>query len=468
METIMALSSRINGLVWGIPMLVLMVGCGIFMSSRLGFVQFRRFGYTMRNTLGKMFDKTEVEDGALSPVQAMTTALAGTVGTGSIAGVAGAIALGGPGAVFWMWVAALFGMCTKFSEITLAVRYREKNEDGEWIGGPMYYIKNGLGKHWKWLGGLFAFFAACAAFGTGNMAQINTIATSIGSIFKAFDPAFTDAQLKTVYIVVGVAGAALTALVLFGGMKRIGAVTEKLVPVMALAYVACTAIVVFGHIGQIGFVFRQIFQGAFNPSAIGGGMAGAAILAVAKAGIGRGVFSNEAGLGTAPIAHASANVKHPVQQGIFGIFEVFTATFVICTMTALAILMSGMAPQFYGKSAGTDLTILAFGTTMGTKIASIVNCTEHRNVRILHHSGLGAVRCPLHGVPAGFQGSQAVSGDLRPDGIRRCEPGTGSGLADCRYPECVDGNPEPDCGHCSVSGSGATDKGILQQRRSEC
>lgn len=372
METIMALSSRINGLVWGIPMLVLMVGCGIFMSSRLGFVQFRRFGYTMRNTLGKMFDKTEVEDGALSPVQAMTTALAGTVGTGSIAGVAGAIALGGPGAVFWMWVAALFGMCTKFSEITLAVRYREKNEDGEWIGGPMYYIKNGLGKHWKWLGGLFAFFAACAAFGTGNMAQINTIATSIGSIFKAFDPAFTDAQLKTVYIVVGVAGAALTALVLFGGMKRIGAVTEKLVPVMALAYVACTAIVVFGHIGQIGFVFRQIFQGAFNPSAIGGGMAGAAILAVAKAGIGRGVFSNEAGLGTAPIAHASANVKHPVQQGIFGIFEVFTATFVICTMTALAILMSGMAPQFYGKSAGTDLTILAFGTTMGTKIASIV------------------------------------------------------------------------------------------------
>lgn len=364
----------LNGFMWGPVMLILLVGTGIFLTCRTRGLQFRKFGLIMKETVGKLFTKTEVKEGSLSPVQAMTTALAGTVGTGNIAGVTGAIALGGPGAVFWMWISALFGMCTKFTEVTLSVRYREKNDKGDWVGGPMYYIKNGMGKHWTWLGTLFALFAMIAAFGIGNMTQVNTIATSIGTIFTEFNPAMKQ-NLQMIYLIIGIVIAILTALVLFGGLNRIGATTEKLVPVMAIVYIVTALVVIFTHVPMLGSVFHDIFVGAFNPEAIGGGMAGTVIMTVMRAGIGRGVFSNEAGLGSAPIAHAAADTDHPIRQGFFGAFEVFADTIVICTMTALAVLVSGKAVGFYGKSAGTDLTISAFSTTFGGKLAAIIIAT---------------------------------------------------------------------------------------------
>ena len=372
MHSIAGVIYSLYEVLWGPPMLILLIGTGIFMTIRTKGFQFRKFGLAMKNTVGKLFDKTDVKEGSLSPVQAMTTALAGTVGTGNIAGVTGAIALGGPGAVFWMWVSAMFGMVTKFSEVTLSVRYREKNELGDWVGGPMYYIKNGLGKHWKWLGVLFALFAAIAAMGIGNMTQINTIVTSVGSIFTQFNPATTTAQLKTIYLVVGIIVAILTTMVLFGGLNRIGAVTEKLVPGMAMLYVLSAVVVVVFNYRNIGPVFADIFKYAFNPQAVGGGLAGTGIKITMQMGIGRGIFSNEAGLGSAPIAHAAADTDHPVRQGMFGIFEVFAASMVICTFTALAVLTSGVAGNFYGKSAGTNMAISAFSTTFGGKLAAII------------------------------------------------------------------------------------------------
>ncbi|MDD6666524.1 MAG: sodium:alanine symporter family protein [Lachnospiraceae bacterium] len=367
-------SSRLDAAVWGIPMLILLLGTGIFLSARLGFLQFRKFGTIMKNTVGKLFQKkSDTREGTLSPVQALTTALAGTVGTGNIAGVAGAIAIGGPGAIFWMWIAALFGMCTKYAEIVLSVHYRKKNEKGDYVGGPMYYIVNGLGSKWKWLSIVFCIFAMVAALGTGCMTQINTIASSIGSVFRAYNPSIDDTALHMIYVIIGIVGAILTILVLFGGLQRIGNVTEKLVPIMALVYIISALVVVFTHGNNIGRVFEQIFSGAFDPSAIGGGLTGVAIQQAMRAGFGRGIFSNEAGLGTAPIAHAAADVKHPVEQGMYGVFEVFADTIIICTLTALAILCSGCAGQFYGKSAAADLTIMAFSTSFGDKLgASII------------------------------------------------------------------------------------------------
>ncbi len=372
MEVINNLSASLNNLAWGIPTLVLLLGTGIFMSARLGFLQFRKFGYIMKSTVGRLFQKREAKEGTLSPLQALTTALAGTVGTGNIAGVAGAIALGGPGAIFWMWIAALFGMCTKYSEIVLSVHFRNRNKKGDFVGGPMYYIENGLGKKWHWLAVLFSIFAMIAAIGTGCMIQINTIASSIGSVFTSFNPDMSDSSLTTLYLVIGIIGAILTVLVLFGGMRRIGNVTERLVPIMAAVYIVSALIVVLTHIGSVGAVFASIFKGAFDPSAISGGLAGVAIQQAVKYGFGRGIFSNEAGLGTAPIAHAAADVDHPVHQAMYGVFEVFTDTIVICTLTALAILVSGYAPDFYGSAAGTNLTILAFSSTLGSKAASVI------------------------------------------------------------------------------------------------
>ncbi len=372
MHTLTDFSVRLDTAVWGIPMLILLLGTGIFMSWRLGFLQFRRFGSIMRHTVGRLFSKHENREGTLSPIQALTTALAGTVGTGNIAGVAGAIAIGGPGAIFWMWIAALFGMCTKYAEIILAVRYRKQNVKGDFVGGPMYYIKNGLGKKWQWLAAVFCIFGMCAAIGTGCLTQINTIATSIGSVFQSFNPEIDRELLNLIYVVIGVIGAILTILVLFGGLQRIGSVTEKLVPVMAVVYIVAALAVVVSHGNRVGTVLGEIVCGAFAPSALGGGLAGTAIQQAMRAGFGRGIFSNEAGLGTAPIAHAAADVDHPVQQGMYGVFEVFADTIIICTLTALAILCSGCAPQFYGSSAGTDLTIMAFSTTFGGRAASII------------------------------------------------------------------------------------------------
>ena len=360
MELIVIVNSFLNGIVWGWPCLILLVGTGVYYTIRCGGVQFKWFGYIMKNTIGKIFEKKEAGEGAVTPFQAVCTALAATVGTGNIAGVTGAIALGGPGAVFWMWISALFGMCTKFAEVTLAIHFRERNDKGDWVGGPMYYISKGLGKNWKWLGSLFALFGMLAAFGIGNMTQINSIVTSISGTINSFTPI----NVNTANLIIGIIVAIFCAIVLIGGLKRIGQVTEKLVPFMAVIYILSALIIFFAHIGNIGNVLRSIFVGAFTPSAVVGGAAGITISAAVKRGVGRGVFSNEAGLGSAPIAHAAADTDSAVRQGCFGVFEVFADTIVICTLTAFAVLMSG-TPINFGQAAGADLTIAAFGTTFG-------------------------------------------------------------------------------------------------------
>lgn len=360
MELIVKVNSFLNGIVWGWPCLILLVGTGVYYTIRCGGVQFKWFGYIMKNTIGKIFEKKEAGEGAITPFQAVCTALAATVGTGNIAGITGAIALGGPGAVFWMWISALFGMCTKFAEVTLAIHFRERNDKGDWVGGPMYYISKGLGKNWKWLGSLFALFGMLAAFGIGNMTQINSIVTSISGTINSFTPI----NVNTANLIIGIIVAIFCAIVLIGGLKRIGQVTEKLVPFMAVIYILSALIIFFAHIGNIGNVLRSIFVGAFTPSAVVGGAAGITISAAVKRGVGRGVFSNEAGLGSAPIAHAAADTDSAVRQGCFGVFEVFADTIVICTLTAFAVLMSG-TPINFGQAAGADLTIAAFGTTFG-------------------------------------------------------------------------------------------------------
>ena len=371
----------LNGIAWGPQMLVLLVGTGIYLSIRVGFIQFGKFGYVMKNTIGKVFSKQEAGDGEVTPFQAVTTALAATVGTGNIAGVTGAIALGGPGAVFWMWISALFGMVTKYAEVVLSIRYRERNEKGDWVGGPMYYIKNGLGMGWQWLGVLFSLLGALAAFGTGNMTQINTIVGSINSVIDAFG-GNTGANAFTVMgqivpissIIVGVIVAVTVSLVLFGGIKRIGAVAEKLVPFMALLFVVCGLSVVFSNLGSVGKIFGMIFKGAFNAEAALGGAFGITIMTTIQKGVGRGVFSNEAGLGSAPMAHAASSETDPVKQGLYGIFEVFMDTIVICTLTALTVLcaVENGVPIVWGQSAGAELVSAAFGTVFGDKVGSVI------------------------------------------------------------------------------------------------
>jgi len=360
----------LNDVVWGIPMLILIVGTGIFLTGRIGGFQFGKFGHVMKNTIGKITQKTDARDkGAVTPFQAMTTALAATVGTGNIAGVAGAIALGGPGAVFWMWVSALFGMATKYAEVVLSVRYRERNEKGDWVGGPMYYIVNGLGKKWKWLAGVFALFGALAAFGIGNMTQANTIA---GSVYQtAVNLGATTVSEQMIRIVVGVLIALLVGMVIIGGVKRIGQVTERLVPFMSVLYIIGALIVIFTNVSQIGKVFSLIIEGAFQPSAVVGGVTGITLIQAIQRGVGRGVFSNEAGLGSAPIAHAATSETNPVKQGLYGIFEVFADTIVICTLTAFTILISGIDIP-YGTKVGADLSISAFTTAMGGTWGSLL------------------------------------------------------------------------------------------------
>ena len=373
MKTIIAVNSAINGFVWGPIMLALLVGTGVYLSIRVGFIQFSKIGYWWKNTIGKIFKKSEAGAGEITPLQAVSTALASTVGTGNIAGVTGAIILGGPGAVFWMWVSALFGMVTKFAEVTLAVKYRERNEKGDWCGGPMYYIKNGLGANWKWLGVIFSVFGALAAFGIGNIAQINSIASSVKSVAVAFNE--NAAQFdKVICLITGIVVAVFVALVLIGGVKRIGQVTEKLVPGMAAVYIICALIVVIVNVGQIPSVFAAIFKGAFNPSAVVGGAVGISMKLAITKGVGRGVFSNEAGLGSAPIAHAATSEKDPVKQGLYGIFEVFMDTIVICTLTSLVVLCSGVATGNYGNDdlAGVPTAVAGFATVFGDKLGSII------------------------------------------------------------------------------------------------
>ena len=372
---------KLKDLAWGPWMLLLLFGTGIYLSARVGFLQFRKFGYAMKNTIGKVFRKQSAGEGEVTPLQAVTTALAATVGTGNIAGVTGAIAVGGPGAVFWMWVSALFGMVTKYSEVVLAIRYRERNEKGDWVGGPMYYIKNGLGKKWTWLAAVFSVLGALAAFGIGNMTQVNTIANSINSAINAFG-GNTAANSVMVFgqtvpfssLIIGGIVAVIVALVLFGGIKHIGSVAERLVPLMAVVYIVCGFAVVFSNLGSVGKVFAMIFKGAFSAEAALGGAFGITIMTTIQKGVGRGVFSNEAGLGSAPMAHAASSESDPVKQGLYGIFEVFMDTIVICTLTALTLLCgveSGVGIT-WGQSAGAELISQSFATVFGAQAGSLI------------------------------------------------------------------------------------------------
>ncbi len=366
LETIKSINDVVNGLVWGVPAMVCIIGVGILLSVRTRFIQFRKFPYAMKVTLGKIFKKSEAGHGSITPFQAVCTALAATVGTGNIAGVAGAIAIGGPGAVFWMWISALLGMCTKFAEVTLAVHFRERNEHGDYVGGPMYYIKNGLSKKWHFLAVLYAAFAVLTVFGTGNATQVNTITTAINSALLNYN-VINESTQGMVSLIIGIVITIVVGMVLLGGIKRIARVTEKLVPFMAVLYVILGVGVIVLNIENVPSVFYSIFYGAFNPSAITGGVVGSLFVSMQK-GVSRGIFSNEAGLGTGSIAHATADTKDPVEQGVFGIFEVFADTIVICTLTALTILCSGVTVN-YGVAAGAELTISGFTATYGSWVS---------------------------------------------------------------------------------------------------
>lgn len=366
LNAIESINNVVNNFIWGVPAMICIIGVGLYLSIRTNFLQIRKFTYAIRVTLGRMFRKRDATDGTMTPFQAVCTALAATVGTGNIAGVAGAIAIGGPGSVFWMWVSAVLGMCTKFSEVTLAVHFREKNEQGDLVGGPMYYIKNGLEKKWHWLATLFSAFGVLTVFGTGNATQVNTITTAINSALLNYQIIPEDGT-KTVSLIIGLILAALVALVLLGGIKRIGSVTERLVPFMALFYILFALGTVLINIKEVPAVFSSIIYGAFHPAAVTGGVVGSFFMSMKK-GVSRGIFSNEAGLGTGSIAHACADTSKPVKQGFFGIFEVFTDTIVICTLTALVILCSGI-PVPYGEAAGAELTILGFTSTYGNWVS---------------------------------------------------------------------------------------------------
>ena len=366
LQIIETINTAVNNFIWGVPAMVCIFGVGLYLSIRTNFLQIRKFPYAIKTTLGRIFRKRDASDGAITPFQAVCTALAATVGTGNIAGVAGAIAIGGPGAIFWMWVSALFGMCTKYAEVTLAVHYREINANGELVGGPMYYIKNGLSKKWHWLAYLFAAFGVLTVFGTGNATQVNTITTAINSALLNYN-VISESAVSTSNLIIGIIIAILIAMILLGGIKRIGQVAEKLVPFMAVIYIILAIGVVILNYRNIPTVFASIFKGAFSPASVTGGAVGSFFMSMKK-GVSRGIFSNEAGLGTGSIAHACADTRKPVKQGFFGIFEVFVDTIVICTLTALVILCSGV-PVGYGDAAGAELTILGFTSTYGSWVS---------------------------------------------------------------------------------------------------
>ncbi len=348
METIANINSVINSFVWGPYMLVLLVGTGIFITVATGFFQISRIKLWCSKTFGSLRTKSTAGKN-ITPFQAVSAALASTVGTGNIAGVATAIVAGGPGAVFWMWVSAFFGMMTKYSEVLLAVHFREKDENGIHYGGPMYYIEKGVKA--KWLAVAFAFFGAFASFGIGNMTQSNSIAGALQSF--SIPP-----------IVTGIVFAVLSALVIIGGIKRIATVTEKLVPFMAVLYFFGAIVLLVMNASAIPEAFSVIFASAFNIKSVGGGVMGYGIAQAMRYGVARGVFSNEAGLGSAPIAHAASESKNPAEQGLWGIFEVFVDTIIICTLTALIVLTSGLYKT--GDLSGAALTAGAFELGFGS------------------------------------------------------------------------------------------------------
>ena len=357
MEFISKINAAVNNVVWGPVMLTLLIGTGLFLTILTRAVQFKKFGYMMKKTILGVFSKNqhEKDESGVSPFQAVATAMAGTIGTGSIAGLATAIVSGGPGAVFWMWISALLGMVTKYSEILLSLKYREKNEKGQWVGGPMYYIKNGL--NMKWLAVLFSIFAMMACLGTGNATQSNSIAVALESTM-GIKPWIT-----------GVVLTVIAAAVILGGMRRIASVNEKLVPFMAVFYVICSVVALILNFDKIPAAFSLIFREAFNFKAAAGGAAGYGVVLAMHYGFSRGVFSNEAGLGSAPIAHAASSTKEPVNQGLWGMFEVFFTTIIICTISALVILTTGLWNT--GEYQGAALSIASFNAII-PKIGGII------------------------------------------------------------------------------------------------
>ena len=362
----------LNSFAWGPIMLILLVGSGIFLTVRTRCIQVTRFGWIMKNTVGKLFRKNSKDHGAnLSPFQAVTTALAGTVGPGNIAGVTGAIFIGGPGAVFWMWFSAFFGMCTKYAEIALAMKFRSTDEKGVYKGGPMYYVENGLGKKWKWLAAIFAVLGGLASFGIGNIAQSSEIAGAIVGLSGAAGSGKAD----TVSLIVGILLAIVVAVVTLGGVRRIGQVTALIVPFMAIFYILAGIILIVLRITDIPAAFVAIFKGAFSFKAVGGGVFGYAIMVAMKQGVARGVFSNEAGLGSAPIAHAASSTEEPAEQAIWGVFEVFFDTIVICTITALAVILSGVLNTPGGLEAFSSkgaAAVAAFNSVLPGTLGGII------------------------------------------------------------------------------------------------
>lgn len=368
-EMITSINGKINGFVWGIPMLVLLVGTGILMTMLTKVFQISHFGYWMKHTLGSIFtDKhitkhTDENDQSISQFQSLCTALAATIGTGNIVGVASALLFGGPGSIFWMWIVAFFGMMTNYSENVLGIYYRRKNIKGEWCGGAMYYLRDGLGsKHgMKQIGALlamlFSVFCLLASFGIGNMSQINSIAGNMKAAFGIPN------------IATGIVLMLLAGLVILGGIKRIASVTEKLVPFMAIFYIIGALIVCIANADQMGPAMSSIFKGAFAMKAEGGGIVGSGVKLALTWGMKRGVFSNEAGLGSSVMVHSSSNVKEPVRQGMWGIFEVFADTIVVCSLTAFTVLSSGLVDLDTGSvistAEGSALVGEAFATVFG-------------------------------------------------------------------------------------------------------
>ena len=363
------LEGPLNDFAWMYTFLPCAILGGLYLTVRNGGVQFLHFGHAMKNTVGKMFQKQEAGEGAVTPMQAVTTALSATVGTGNIVGTSQAIAMGGYGAIFWLWLAALVGMVTKYSEIVLAIKYRERDAKGDWVGGPMYYISKGLGAGWKWLAGLFAVFATLASFGIGNMSQVNSITGSVIGAFSAFTAVSAGMESALKWFM-GIILALLVAIILLGGIKRIGAVTEKLIPFMSVFYILFTVIVIAVHWKNLGSAFGMIFSTAFTPQAMFGASTGIVLKQTIIWGLRRSAFSNEAGLGSAAIAHAAADTKGPVNQGLYGIFEVFVDTIVICSLTALTIICSGVEIGF-GVKPGSELITAALATVFGGKFAAL-------------------------------------------------------------------------------------------------
>ena len=380
-EKITEINGAVNGVVWGIPGLVLLIGTGILLTVLTKVFQVSRIGLWWKNTIGSLFKKDVIghskEKGSISPFQALCTALAATVGTGNIAGVAAAICIGGAGAVFWMWVAAFFGMMTNYSENVLGMYFRRKNANGEWSGGAMYYLKDGLGskKGCKWIGTvlavLFSIFTMLASFGIGSMAQVNKIVANFAAAFavKALSSVTVFGDVSLYNIIIGVVIMALTALITLGGLKRIASVAEKIVPFMVVLFVAGSLVIIGINYQSIIPAFKAIFVNAFKPQAFVGGGIGGVIIAMTN-GFKRGVFSNEAGLGSSVMVHSNSNIKEPVKQGMWGIFEVFADTMIVCTMTALVVLTSG---GLAGGAFNVETGKIAEGLTDATLVASAFN-----------------------------------------------------------------------------------------------